>query len=612
MKLNRMALDWTEKYRPKGLDEVLGNKSAVHELKEWALAWENGNADKKAVILAGDPGIGKTSAAHALAYDFGWGVIELNASDARNADVIKRVATTGAVNETFTENGEFISSKTGGRKLIILDEADNVFGQEDLGGMQQILYTIQETKQPIILIANDYYALTKKAPALKNMCQTIRFSHVQQNVLKNALRRICNSEGLDVRDDALDKIAERANGDIRSAINDLQALAEGKERIVSEDIDALGYRDPRTKMYDAMKIIFESRNVYKAKEMLAGLDEEPDFILLWVDENIPYAYRNPEDLLKGINALSKADIFLSRVKRRQYYGFWSYALDMMTSGVMMAKRKDSYIRGARYNFPSWLMHMKETKENRRILDSALGKISRYCHTSKNQARESILPAFKELFKRDFKFAVKMTVEMELEKDDVAFLIGEKNDSKEVKAILDEAEKIYEKLGKREIQIAGLEGAGLDNAGLNKGMDTGLDKGLGKSIEPDTTTNKKVEAKSEEELASQENTKIKKGKKTDLDNLGKDIEKKKRKEKKGLDTGPEKKSDEKSSPVKKDFKETKRTLHDKTEKEEIDDVDELVKEHIEDLHSVKKDAKIEKTAENQDGKDIKKQKSLFEF
>ncbi len=461
-----MALDWTEKYRPQGLDGVLGNKNAIYQLQQWARSWEEGKPEKKAVILAGDPGLGKTSSALALAHDFGWGVIELNASDARNAEAIRKVATSGAVNETFTESGDYISSKSGGRKLILLDEADNVFGREDQGGMQQIVETIRETKQPIILIANDYYALTRRSPALKFMCITIRYSAVQASVMKGALRRICSDEGLEVADEALEKIAERSNGDMRSAINDLQALAEGKTRLTREDADALGYRDPRMKMYDAMKVIFEGRSVYRAKEVTTGLDEEPDFIMLWVDENLPYAYRNPEDLYEGFRALSKADMFMSWVNRRQYYGFWSYALDMMTAGVAMKKKKSSFVRGAKYNFPGWLMRMKQSKENRRMLDGTLGKIAKYCHTSKNQVREDMLAGFKELFVRDFKFAVRMTMEMELERDDVAFLINEKSDSKEVKTIIDEAAKLAGDSPEKNVRFTGLEGLDLHSSQPN--------------------------------------------------------------------------------------------------------------------------------------------------
>ena len=76
-----MEQDWTEKYRPTSLSDVLGNAKAVNTLLRWARDWEHGPPAKPALILAGSPGIGKTSTALALASEMGWGVIELNASD---------------------------------------------------------------------------------------------------------------------------------------------------------------------------------------------------------------------------------------------------------------------------------------------------------------------------------------------------------------------------------------------------------------------------------------------------------------------------------------------------------------------------------------------------
>jgi replication factor C large subunit len=110
-----MSQEWAEKYRPKRLDDVLGNPQAINDLREWAESWERGIPKKRAVVLMGDPGVGKTSSALALALEFGWGAIELNASDLRNADSIKRVATSGALNETSTDSGDFVSTRHGGR-----------------------------------------------------------------------------------------------------------------------------------------------------------------------------------------------------------------------------------------------------------------------------------------------------------------------------------------------------------------------------------------------------------------------------------------------------------------------------------------------------------------
>ena len=162
------AEEWTEKYRPANLDLIVGNDKAIGELRAWADSWEQGNPTKKGIIISGEAGVGKTSSALALANEFKWGVIELSASEARNATAIKRIAMVGAIHETFTDDGEFFPSSKGGRKLIILDEADNLFERvkqvesvekdySDRGGKRAIIETISKTSQPIILIVNDLY-----------------------------------------------------------------------------------------------------------------------------------------------------------------------------------------------------------------------------------------------------------------------------------------------------------------------------------------------------------------------------------------------------------------------------------------------------------------------
>jgi len=228
-------IEWTEKYRPATLDKVVGNKAAVADLRKWAETWETGRG-KKAVILAGGPGVGKTSAALALANDLGWGVVEMNASDTRNAASVRKVAFLGALGETFTSDGEYVSSKEGRRKLIILDEADNLFGREDAGGIGAITETIRASKQPIVLIVNDYYALTRRSSAIKSLCKTIRFEPLKSSEIKTVLREIAKKEGFKIDEDALDHVTERVGGDMRAAINDLQSLAEGKEDVTHDDV----------------------------------------------------------------------------------------------------------------------------------------------------------------------------------------------------------------------------------------------------------------------------------------------------------------------------------------------------------------------------------------
>ena len=124
------AIGWAEKYRPQSLKEIVGNKKAVQDLRTWAEEWLSGIPEKRAVILHGSAGIGKTSSAHALARDLGWEVIELNASDQRTAGVIEKIAGSAASMNTFF----------GGKRLIILDEADNIHGSADRGGMLSLIH----------------------------------------------------------------------------------------------------------------------------------------------------------------------------------------------------------------------------------------------------------------------------------------------------------------------------------------------------------------------------------------------------------------------------------------------------------------------------------------
>lgn len=431
-------IDWAEKYRPATLKEVVGNNAAVEELSSWADSWEAGKPAKKGVILVGPPGVGKTTCAHALANDFGWSALELNASDTRNYEAIKRVAGSGALHETFTAGGEFIQSRKGGRKLIILDEADNLFGTEDRGGLQAIVETVRNTRQPVVLIVNDYYALTRKSSAIKELCLRIKFLGIRKDRIKAVLRAICRLEKIEISLEALEELAERAEGDLRSAINDLQSVSEGRAKISAENLGAIGYRDPRETIFSALTKIFKTTSLAKARAAARDLDEPPDRTMLWIDENLPLEYKEYSDLKKGYDALSKADVFLGRIVKRQYYSLWAYANDLMTGGIALAKRAP-YPTFTRYQFPSWLSKMASSKSSRAVRDSVLGKLAKLCHTSQAVVRETILYWFKYLFKKEREFACNLISELELSLEEIAYLLEEKPASPKVKSVLKAAE-----------------------------------------------------------------------------------------------------------------------------------------------------------------------------
>ncbi len=427
---------WTEKYRPKTLDDVVGNPTAVADLRKWADGWTRGRPDKKAVILQGDPGIGKTSAALALANDMGWALIEMNASDSRNADAIERVATRGSVLQTFSPTGEFLRAEQGGRKLIILDEADNVFGREDKGGIAAIVSLIQNTRQPVILIANDYYALTRRSSSLKRLCRTIKFQPVNRAAMKSLLRGICGREGLDFEDEVLDFIVERSQGDLRSALNDLESIAIGKRALHGPATTSLGYRDRERTIFAALEEIFRSGDAKRARDSVQNLDESPEDLVLWVDHNLPYEFTTPGDRGRGFDTLSRADVYLGRVRRRQDYGLWSFAREMMSMGVATARHDRA--RGGQLGFPQYLLLMSRSRGLRGARNSLARKLGAYLHTSRAVALNDLLPPFHALFVGDEELRVQMTAQLGLDEKEVAYLLDEPEDSHAVKHLLERA------------------------------------------------------------------------------------------------------------------------------------------------------------------------------
>ena len=425
--------DWTEKYRPKTLDDIVGNDKAINEFRRWALSWKNNKTAKKAVILAGKPGIGKTSSAQALANDFNWTTIELNTSDARNANKIKKVATTGSVNETFSDNGNFITSKQGGRKLIILDEADNLYetsansgsSENDLsdrGGKKAIVDTIRNTNQPIVLIVNDYYNLIKgSGESLKSLCKIIRFYDPFPNQIYNFLKRISIDEKINIDLSVLKNIADRSKGDIRSAINDLQSICADKAQIDVKSLSVLGYRDREKDIFSALREIFKTKNIQTLRETVKHIDVDPNLLILWINENLPKEYIDNIDLINGYSALSKADVFLGRTRRKQNYGLWSYACDIMNGGIAVSK-SHSYPNNS-YNFPTWLRGKKAFKNKSNLERIVINKISKSSHLSNSKAKNDVLNYFISIFRNNTGFAIQMKNQYDLTEPEIEFLLG---------------------------------------------------------------------------------------------------------------------------------------------------------------------------------------------
>ncbi|WP_135806640.1 replication factor C large subunit [Halorussus marinus] len=422
--------DWTEKYRPSTLSEVRGNNKARDQLKEWAETWDD---HRDAVIVHGRPGVGKTSAAHALAADMGWPTIELNASDQRTADVVEKLAGGASQNRALTGGAD-------GRQLIVMDEADNLHGNVDRGGSRAIGDVVRAAGQPMVLIANEFYDMSK---SLRNACETIEFRDVSARSIVPVLRDICRQEGVEFDDDALRAIADKNSGDLRSAVNDLQAVAETSERLTEADVEVTGERDDTSGIFDFLDALFKEEDARGALRQSYDVDETPDDMLNWVEDNVPKDYEG-EELAVAYDFLANADKWLGRVRASQDYSYWRYAGDNIAGGVAAARRGE---KGGwtRYGPPSYWRKLGSSKGNRKKRDYVARKIAAADGVSMSTARREMLPFLAAMTHhcKNRELTVAMTAKYDLDAEHVSFVTGSGEDTNKVQDVVADAETLRE-------------------------------------------------------------------------------------------------------------------------------------------------------------------------
>ncbi|MGA1821619.1 MAG: replication factor C large subunit [Thermoplasmatota archaeon] len=451
---SRDNLAWAEKYRPVTFSEMVGHLKVIDEMRSWAESWSGGSIPKKkGLILEGEPGVGKTTAAYALANEMGWEYVELNASDSRNLETIRRVATRGAQSRSITDTEAFETGSSPRKKLIILDEADNLYergasdGETDVsdkGGKKAIAELMGNTMQPVILIVNDYYALIKgSGNSLASSCIKIKFRRLGPASVAKKLRQILKIEGISYDDRIITALSERSGGDMRSAIGDLQTVCAGKMRITTGDMGVLGSRDTRESIFKILEQLFRSDSIQRSRKALMDADETPDSLLLWVSENLSTVMTHPQDLDAGYSLLSRADIYLGRVRRRQNYRLWTYANDMMSS-VYLARKHRSGQREP-YRFPSYLKTMSQTKDSRALMKEASGLIGRSTHSSIRSVKEDTFYRFGTLAERDPEFAAYLMAHCGLKKEHLSLMTGGRLKAAAMKKIQIQAEEIRSKI-----------------------------------------------------------------------------------------------------------------------------------------------------------------------
>ncbi len=350
----------TSKYRPKKLDEIIGNDSIKEKIRVWILKWLNGEK-QRAILLYGRPGVGKTSIAYALASEFNLQLVELSSSQLRDKNTIEKKISSSTSHSLF-----------GKLKLILIDDID-AMSYKDRGGISTLAKVLSNPSVPIILTANDIW--DKKLSPIRNEVAYYEMKAVNSSSIFSLLKEISSKENISVSETELIEIAKNSDGDVRAALNDLEARIHG-------------IRDKKQNIFEVLSKIFKADSLKKAKQAYMSADVDLNTLKLWLSENIAEEYETPMEISAAYNFLSRADIFDGRISSRQYWGFMRYSFILAVGGVALAKIS-RYKKFTRYKFPSYLKQMSNSMRKRALIKSICKKIGRKIHLSPSRVYENI-------------------------------------------------------------------------------------------------------------------------------------------------------------------------------------------------------------------------------
>ncbi len=382
-----MSEPWTVRHRPKTTAEIAGNKLAIEKLIEWLDSWSKKRPVKAGALLYGPPGVGKTVVSEAVAHDRGWDLVEINASDQRTGEMLSKTAGMASTQATLGGRG----------RLVLLDEVDGINLRQDHGAITTILGVIRESKFPIVLTANDPW--DPKIRPLREACLQIELKRLGLREGLPLLKSVLLKEGVTADEEALRVLLQKNNGDIRSTLNDLQVLTRRGGRLGANEVNWLAWRDRTESIFEVLRIVFNSPTVAAARRASNMSDVDHEMLFQWILENAPYQITEPRELSEAMNALAEADMFYAWIRKTQQWHLLSYAIDLMTAGVAIAK-KTRPMGWVPMRFPQKIATMSRTRmmrEQRRALGAAIGSKS---HVSARRAVQLYMPLIQFVFEHD--------------------------------------------------------------------------------------------------------------------------------------------------------------------------------------------------------------------
>ncbi|PNF30645.1 Replication factor C subunit 1 [Cryptotermes secundus] len=394
---------WADKYKPVSTKHIIGqqgDRSNVKKLIKWLQSWHSNHSGKKklvrpspwakdetgsyfkAALLSGPPGVGKTTTAHLVCEELGFDVVEFNASDTRSKKLLHEEVSELLNNKSLS--GYFQGAA--GRKptenhVLIMDEVDGMAGNEDRGGMQELIQLIKSSRVPVICMCNDRHH--PKIRSLTNYCFDLQFSRPSVKQIGGAMMSICFKEGIKMSPETLNDIITGTNHDVRQVLHHLSVWSVKDKQLSFENIkeeSLKAKKDVKLGPWDVVKKVF-SADVHKSMSIHDKSDLFfHDYSLgpLFVQENylgvMPHKSRNNrkrhlELVAQTAESLSSGDMVEKTIRSKSA---WSLLpAQAIFSSVLPGDLLEGHFT-CQINFPAWLGKNSRRSKFQRLLQELHG------------------------------------------------------------------------------------------------------------------------------------------------------------------------------------------------------------------------------------------------
>ncbi|XP_045070583.1 replication factor C subunit 1 [Coregonus clupeaformis] len=420
------SLLWVDKYRPRNLKAVIGqqgDQSPANKLLRWLKNWHTHHAvggakpagrgfgkfasakddgsSFKAALLSGPPGVGKTTTAALVCEELAYSYVEMNASCTRSKNSLKEVIAESldntSINYFYTGSSQTVSSK----HVLIMDEIDGMAGNEDRGGIQEMIGLIKQSKIPIICMCNDRNH--QKIRSLANYCFDLRFQRPRLEQIKGAMMSIAFKEGLKIPPPALNEMILASNQDIRQVLHNLR-MWSAKDKVMTYDRvkeDANNARkDMKLGPFDVCRKVFSKAEESSHMTLIDKSDlffHDYSLAPLFIQEN--YIHVKPAaaggDLKSHLVLLSKTadsicdgDLVDRQIRSKQA---WSL---LPTQAIYSSVLPGELMRGFMNSFPSfpsWLGKFSSCNKHSRIIQELASHMSLRTLSSRQAVSLDYLP-----------------------------------------------------------------------------------------------------------------------------------------------------------------------------------------------------------------------------